>query len=283
MTEPQPRIACVHLPHVAIALEERDNTILVGRPLAIEAPQPGPHTVYDLSYAAHLAGVAHGMSLTQARKMCPELTVLPARPDAYRDTFQVFLALLGEFTPAIEPADLERSWLAATGLTSRSNQERTLAEELALRVRHELGLASRVGLAHGKLTSKIVTQYLERRDVMVLPQGREVPFLSGLATRYLPLSAPNHRRLQQLGLTKIHQFAALPASGLLPRFGHEGLRAHKLAHGQDDARVQPWQSEPFLEAEHVFPEPIANLRSLRHHIEQLAHRVARPLAALMST
>ncbi len=279
MSNHPPRIACVHLPHVAVALEERDNAVLVGRPLVIEAPQPGPHTVYDLSYAAHLAGVTRGMSLTQARKACPELTALPARPDAYRDTFQVLLALLTELTPAVEPADLERSWLTATGLTAKGGMERVLAEELTWRVRREVGLASRVGLAHGKLTSKIVTQYLERRDVMVLPPGKEAIFLGGLATRYLPLSAPNHRRLRQLGLTKIHQFAVLPSGGILPRFGYEGLRAHKLSHGQDDARVHPWQSEPLLEAEHAFPEPIANHRSLHYHVEKLAYQIARPLAA----
>jgi nucleotidyltransferase/DNA polymerase involved in DNA repair len=229
------------------------------------------------------------MSLTQARKACPELTVLPARPDAYRDTFQVLLALLAEHTPDVEPEDLERSWLAATGLVGGGGggnggkrdgrAEGALAEALARRVRRELGLASRIGLAHGKLTSKIVTQYLQQRDVMVLPPGKEVAFLGGLATRYLPLSPPNYQRLRQLGLTKIHQFAALPSAGLLPRFGHEGLRAYRLAHGRDDPRVRPWQSEPFLEAEHTFLEPIANLRSLQHHVERLAYRVARPLAA----
>jgi DNA polymerase IV len=274
-----PRIACVHLPHVATAIEARDNIALVGRPLVIEAPQPGPCMVYDLSYTAQLAGVTRGMSLTQARRACPELTVLPARPDIYRDTLQVLLALLADLTPAVEPVDLERSWFTATGLAAQGGTERALAEALIDRVGHETGLNSQVGLAHGKLTSQIVTQYIEQRRVMVLPAGKEVTFLAGLATRYLPLSEPNHRRLNQLGLTKIHQFAMLPAAGILPRFGYEGLRAFKLAHGQDDAQVRPWQAEPFLEAAHVFEEPIANRRSLQYRLEQLAYQVARPLAA----
>jgi nucleotidyltransferase/DNA polymerase involved in DNA repair len=150
--------------------------------------------------------------------------------------------------------------------------------ELAGKVRHEVGLHARIGLAHGKLTSRIVTQYLEQRDVMVLPPGKEVTFLGGLATRYLPLSADNQRRVAQLGLTKVRQFAALPGRGILPRFGYDGLRAYELAHGRDDARVRPWREEPPLAAEHVFPDPIANLRSLRYHVEKLTGRLARPLA-----
>lgn len=280
------RVACVNLPHVAVAIEERDNRDLVGRPLAIETPQPGPRLVYDLSLAAHRAGVARGMRLAQARKVCPDLAVLPARPDDYRDTFLVLLEVLGQFTPTIEPADLEHSWLATRGLTAgppgqRTGSwapERSLAAELVQQVRTQVGLAARVGLAHGKLTSRIVAQYLQQRDTMVLPPGKETAFLGGLATRHLPLSSDNHARLLQLGLTKIRQYAELPARGILPRFGYDGLRAYGLAHGKDDARIQPWQEAPFLEAEHVFLEPIANQRSLQHHLEMLARQVAQPLS-----
>jgi nucleotidyltransferase/DNA polymerase involved in DNA repair len=272
------RIACVKLPHVAVALEERDNLTLAGQPLVIEAPQPGPRTVYDLSYAAHLAGVAFGMTLTQARKVCPELTVLPARVEAYRDTFQIMLEVLSEYTPNIESADLEHSWMVTEGLTSGIVLERSLAQELADKVRHEVGLSSRVGLAHGKLTSKIVTQYVEQRDTMVLPPGKEAVFLGGLATRYLPMPADTVRQLIQLGLTKIHQYASLPSRGILVRFGYGGLRAYELAHGRDDARLQPWQEEPPIEAEHVFLEPIDNLCSLHHYIEKIVDQVSKPLA-----
>jgi nucleotidyltransferase/DNA polymerase involved in DNA repair len=64
----------------------------------------------------------------------------------------------------------------------------------------------------------------------------------------------------------------------LPRFGYDGLRAYELSHGHDDAQVQPWKEEPFLETEQVFLDPIVNRAHLDYHIEQLTHRLARPLA-----
>jgi nucleotidyltransferase/DNA polymerase involved in DNA repair len=276
--ERPPRIACVSLPHVAVALVERDEPALIGRPLVVTAGGPGPGVVHDASYVAHLAGVAPGLSLAQARQMCPDLVLRPARPEAERATFQAFLAALTHFTDAVEPADLAHGWLVAGNLVPRPGQEPALAQELEAHVRQALGLAPRVGLAHGKLTSRIVTRYLSERAVMVLPPGREAAFLGGLAARYLPLAPARLRRLADLGITKIHHYAALPGRGILPRFGYEGLRAWHLAHGEDDARVQPWQAEAVFEAEHVFEEPIANLRSLRYHVEQLTLRISRPLA-----
>ncbi len=280
MAERPPRVACVSLPHLAVALAERGENGLIGHPLAIVRPDgPGPATVHDVSYVAHLAGVMPGMTLAQAHQTCPQLVARPAQPGVYRETLQALLVALAQFTDVVEPADVEHSWLAAGNLVPRGSHERQLADELANRVRAELGLWPRVGLAHGKLTSRILTRYLEQRHVMVLPPGREVTFLGGLAVRYLPMAPPRLRRLTDLGILKIHQYATLPGRGILPRFGHEGLRAWHLAHGEDDAQVRPWRAEPYLEAEHVFAAPIANLRSLRFHVEQLAMRLSRPLAA----
>jgi DNA polymerase-4 len=273
------RVACVNLPHIAVALEERDTPALVGRPFVVESPRPGPRTVHDRSRAARLAGVTRGMSLSQARKVCPEISVLPARIDDYRDTFRVLLDVLGQFTPRIEPADFEHSWLATEGLTSGPGLERSLATEMVHQIESHVGLPARVGLAHGKLTSRIVAEVLERRDTMVLPPGKERAFLGGLPTYRLPMSTDNHQRLALLGLTKVHQYAALPARGILPRFGYEGLRAYQLSHGRDDARVHAWREEPFLEVEDVFLDPIVNQRSLSHYVERLAHRLSGPLAA----
>ncbi len=272
-----PRIACVTLPHVAVAVVGRDDPGLIGRPVAIAGDRPGPPAVADVSYPAFLTGVTPGLTISQARQICPDLIVRPMPAEACRATFQAMLEALARFTRAVEPADLDRSWLSAEGLVPSGGAEHVLAAEMAREVQRATGLQARVGLAHGKLTSRIVTDYLQQRDVMVLPAGKETLFLGGLATRYLPLAADVVQRLRQLGVTKIHQYAALPARGILPRFGYAGLRAHALAHGQDDPRVQPWTAEPALEATHVFLDPIANTRSLQFRIEQLAHRLAGPL------
>jgi len=275
---PPARVACVHLPHVAVAVEARDDDRLMGRAFVVALDGPGPATVQDLSYPAHLAGLARGMPVAHARRACPEVVVVPARPALYRQAFQGLLDTLAAFTDAIEPADLEHSWLAAAGLAPRPGFETALADEVAHTAHRALGLPVRVGLAHGKLTSRIITRYLAQRDTMVLPPGREVTFLGGLTTRYLPLATPTLQRLLALGLAKVHQYAALPGAGILPRFGYEGLRAWRLAHGQDDPNVRPWRAEAPLAAHHAFAEPIANVRSVEHHVARLVDQVARPLA-----
>src|SRR5262245_26898159 len=99
MSPPPPRIACISLPHVPVSLVERDEPELAGRPVVVAAGD----TVHDVSYVAHLAGLAPGMALAQARQVCPALLLRPARPEAEREAFQQFLAALAHFTEAVEP------------------------------------------------------------------------------------------------------------------------------------------------------------------------------------
>ncbi len=278
LVPPVPRIACVNLPHLAAAVEARDDAALAGRPFAVVTARDGTDRVQDLSHPAHLAGVARGMTAGQARQLCPELLIRPARPEACRAALGAMLDTLAEFTSVVEPAETERSWLSIAGIVGRGGTEPALTTEIVTRVREATGLPARAGVAHGKLTSRIVTQYLEQRDTMVLPPGREVLFLGSLSTRYLPLPPPAFEQLRALGITKIHAYGALPRRGILPRFGYAGLRAYDLAHGLDDTRVQPWTAEPFIEARHTFPDPIANTRSLSYRLEQLAREISGPLA-----
>jgi len=277
LPRPAPRIACVHLPHVAAALEERDDRALIGRPFVVAAERAGPPVVDDVSYTAHLLGVAPGMTVAEAEAHCPGLVVRPSRDADRLATFRAMLAALGEIADEVEPAGLEHAWLVAEPLDPRAS-EHTLAEAVAGWVRDATGIVARVGLAHGKLTSRVVAAYLHERAAMALPPGAEREFLGGLATRYLPLGARALEQLRQMGVTRVHQYAALPEQVILPRFGYAGLRAYTLAHGQDDARVREWTSAPMAVASHTFAEPVACTRNLRFRLDRLAHQVAEPLA-----
>jgi len=278
VTGPPARVACAYLPHVAAAIEMRDDPTLACRPFVVVAAGPGPERVGDMSYLAHQLGVRPGMTVARAREMAPGLAVRPPREEDRLAAFRAMLEALASFTPAVEPADLAHGWLSVARAIGRGESERALAGEVAARVGSATGVGARLGLAHGKLTSRIVTRYLQEQAVMVLPPGKEAPFLGGLAVGYLPLPAGTVERLRQLGVTKVHQYAALPAAGILPRYGYAGLRAYELAHGQDDAQVRAWTAEPMVEAAHVFAEPIGSPRNLHFRIEDLARQVAGPLA-----
>jgi protein ImuB len=62
--------------------------------------------------------------------------------------------------------------------------------------------------------------------------------------------------LQRLGVNTLGEFAALPGSDVLARFGTDGALAHRLAAGRDDRPLEVRQPPTELSVSETFDEPI---------------------------
>jgi DNA polymerase-4 len=278
------RLACVNVPGLPVAVERRDNSALAALPVIVFSPLPvgeGPGVrayVHDLSLEAREFGVRPGMPLQHAQRLCPEGVVVPARPDVYAQTFHMILHILFDFTPRVEPADAEKSWLAMHGLLARGQDPAQLAGQVMQRVRREAGLTASVGVARGKYVSLVSARCATPGDVLVHRPAEELGFLHQLPVGFLPLGEESLRQLHLLGLLYIRQYARLPARSVLARFGYAGQRAYQLANGHDDYDVTPFREAPRVEAGHTFVEPIADWQRLRCWLGRLVDEVIEPLA-----
>src|SRR5204862_6628180 len=89
------------------ALEQRDNPSLRGRPVAV-----GTGVVASCSYEARPYGVRTGMRLSDARRLCRELVVLPGDYRRYEIAGRRILGICHEHTAAaVELAALDDLYL----------------------------------------------------------------------------------------------------------------------------------------------------------------------------
>ena len=75
---PGPAILHADLDAFFASVEQRDDPKLSGRPVIV-----GPGVVLAASYEAKAKGVRSAMGAAQARRLCPEAVVVPARFKAY--------------------------------------------------------------------------------------------------------------------------------------------------------------------------------------------------------
>jgi len=66
------------------------------------------------SYEARRYGVHSAMPMGRARRACPEGAFLAPRFDAYRSASATVMAILGSFTPLVEPLSLDEAFLSLT-------------------------------------------------------------------------------------------------------------------------------------------------------------------------
>ena len=85
--------------------------------------------------------------------------------------------------------------------------------------------------------------------------------------------------LRRLGVRTLGDFAALPASDVLTRFGFDGALAHRLAAGLDHRPLAVRQPPPDLDVTDTYDEPLERVDVAAFAGRVLAERLHERLAA----
>lgn len=186
------------------SVEQLLDPRLAGRPLAV-----GGGVVLAASYEAKAHGVTGGMPTRRARELCPGLLVVAGRFADYQGIADRVVAIMGEFTPAIERISIDEAFLDVAGATRLFGNPARIAEALRRRVRDEVGLPISVGVATTKHLAKVASQVAKPDGLLVVEPGTEAEFLAPLPVELLWGVGPVTRaRLADSGITTIGQLAA---------------------------------------------------------------------------
>jgi DNA polymerase-4 len=225
------------------AVEQRDDPRLRGRPVAV-----GTGVVASCSYESRPHGVRTGMRLTDARRLCPSLVVLPGDYRRYELAGRRILGICHEHTFRVEMAALDDLYLdlARHGFTQAAQVGRAIARQ----VHEEVGLRVSLGLGTSKLVAGVATQEVKERkarrgaepggDLVVVPPGREEAYLAPWPAEVLP--GVGHKaadELARLNVRRVDEVAAMPVAVLLGLFGPRGKTLRDLARGIDPRPVTP--------------------------------------------
>jgi DNA polymerase-4 len=221
-------------------VEQAADRHLRGRPVAVGGLHRG--IVASASYEARAFGVYTPMPMLRARRLCPQLVVVPPRFELYEQFSENIFGLAEELTPLVERPAIDEGYLDLTGLAALCRDPQAIAEKLRHTVRDWLKLTISQGLARNKLLSQIASKLHKPDGLTVVPpdRDRELAFLHPLPTRWLPgVGEVGARLLQTAGLTRIGQVAAMPLGWLRELLGNTAAPLRDLARNIDDRPVQP--------------------------------------------
>jgi DNA polymerase-4 len=273
-------IACVLVPHFAAAVERRDDPSLAAVPLVIGATMEDSGKVLAVSAEAARMGVHPGLSLRQARALCPHARFVPTDQARYRHAFDALLEVVTGFTPCIEPGLVLHSALCWLDLGKLGKPEAAeMSRHIGQTVREEVRLAPAIGLAAGKFPAYVAAASVEPNKALIVASGREAAFLAPFPLDVLPVNREMTRQLRLLGIRSLGQLAALPASGVLAQFGRQGQLLHQLARGCDERPVLPCRPQATESASRQFEEPLADGAVLEAVLQAMAVELAQRLQA----
>ena len=246
-------IVCLQIPSFEIALAQAHEASLRRRAVAT-APLHSPRAVVrEVSQEAAADGIQPGMSVELARRLCPNLRVIP--PDSSRTG-----AAHRELQQAIVPfAPVWESICPGSLFLDLTGTKRLFGDPIdtAARVRRELtvkwGWQSHIGLAMNKLVSQLAATTLEKpAEMRSIYSGSEQAFLAPLSTTLLPglnrmQASQTLSRLDDLNLKTLGSIAEVSSVQLEAVFGTAARLLHDWALGIDHSPVRPSAEQPFIE------------------------------------
>jgi len=239
--------------------------------------------VVSRTVAAAEEGVVVGQRQRQAQRRCPEIVLADHDPARDAREFEPIVAAIAELSPRLDV--VEPGWvsLSARGPSRYFGGDRALADLLVERV-GAAGYASSIGIADGRFASSIAARLAHRHgEPLIVGRGESSGFCSDLPVGWLQALGEADPELVELfvrlGLRRLGDLAALPASDVLGRFGNPGVHAHRLASGADLRPASSTDPAPERRLDQVLDDPLAQSSAVVFAAKQLADELAGSLAA----
>lgn len=239
------------IPAYAVAVARVVDRSLVGRPVAIAPGMSERTLVSSLSAEARQEGVFCGMSVRQARRLCPALIVLPPDAQLLSRANRALKQVVDSYSPLIEPGSDGRLFLDLTGCRSLLGPGRDVAMRLERELEQRLRLSGTLGVAANKLVSKIAAGYLGKPGVCDVFHGAERSFIAPLPVNVLPGIGDVRQKvlLTELNLRQVQELASLSLAQLRLVFGPFAPLIHQRAQGEDFSPVAPPRKTAEIAAE----------------------------------
>ena len=208
--------AIVHIDADAFfaACEQSRNPSLKGKPV-VTGKERG--IAASMSYEAKACGVTRGMRVSEIKRRCPQVVLLPSDYETYSLLSKRMFAIVRRYTPDVEEYSIDECFADLTGL------QRPLKgsyPQIAARIKQaldvELGFTFSVGLAPTKVVAKIGPKWKKPSGLTCIPGWDIHRYLGRLPVEKVwGIGAKTTANLAKHGIHTALTFARLPERWIL--------------------------------------------------------------------
>ncbi|HET9498880.1 MAG TPA: DNA polymerase IV [Marmoricola sp.] len=269
----------------------RDRPELRDVPVVVGGGDRG--VVLAANYPARRYGVRSALSMTRARRMCPDVVVLEPEYATFEAVSRSVMEIFDRVSPVVEAISHDEAFLDVSGLVgSRRGQWRSareIAEHVRARVADEQRISCSVGVAGSVSVAKLASRRAKPDGVLVVPAGRVTGFLHPLDVGELwGVGEKTRDQLHRLGLVTVGDLAHTPVLTLQRALGPATAAAlHQLAWGTDRRTLTPRRTGPrgdrvrekSMGADETFSRDTDDPVVVRRELLRMAAKVTRRMRA----
>ncbi|MBG0790659.1 MAG: DNA polymerase IV [Desulfovibrionaceae bacterium] len=259
------------------SVEQMDNPELRGKPVAVGGTSDRS-VVSAASYEVRKYGVRSAMSVVKARKLCPEIILIPGRMKRYKEISRQVMAVLAEFSPTVEQASVDEAFLDGTGLERLFGPIDQVGRRIKARMKEATGLTCSVGAAPVRFLAKIASDLDKPDGLSVIRHEDMHEFLYTLEVGKIPgVGGKLMEILARMGVRTCGDVLKKPRAFWEERLGKYGGALFDRASGIDPNGVVPSEAAKSCSAENTFQEDTTDRELLRQWLLAQAERVGEDL------
>ncbi|MBV6477366.1 MAG: DNA polymerase IV [Ignavibacteria bacterium] len=262
-------------------VEQRDNPKLRGKPVSVGGMGNSKGIVMTASYEARALGVDTGMSVVEARRICPNLISLPCYGPKYEAITLNLLNALREFVPddCIEQYSVDECFVDLTPVARNFFEAGSIASEIKRRIREIENLTVSIGISYNKSFAKLATKLKKPDGLSAVTQENKVEKIYGMpASKLWGVGRRIELRLAAMGIITIGDLARSSPIAMRKQFGINGIILRKLARGEDTSEItRKVKKEKSLNHYHTMSEPIYKPEDTRKEIRRIGEYICRKL------
>jgi len=162
---------------------------LAGKPVAVGGSSPRG-IIAAASYAARSFGVRSAMPTGEAKRLCPDLILVPPDRPLYHRLHEQMQAVINRLLPVTEWTSIDEFYAETTDMQSLYPDPSRLGQCVKAAIFDATGLRCTVALATGKTVSKVAADAHKPDGLAVIEPGTEAAFLAPRPVRDLPGIGP---------------------------------------------------------------------------------------------
>ena len=259
------------------AVEQRDEPRLRGRPVAVGGGSERG-VVMTASYEARRFGVRSAMPTVHARRLCPELLVVPPRFLAYHEASQAVHEVFRSFTDLVEPLALDEAFLDVTEPKRGPPSATLAARAIKAEIRRATGLTASAGVGNGKFVAKVASGKDKPDGLTVITPVRVVAFVAAMPIeKFFGVGPRTAERLRGLGVSTGADLLRVDPETLRRSVGKLSEFLVDAASGIDERPVVPDRRRKSIGAERTFARDLEERAALEAELAAVTQTVGRRL------
>ena len=238
------------------SVELKDRPELKDLPVVISSHHPRA-VIAAASYPARKFGLRSAMSMSQAKKLCPQVLVIEPNFEKYRAVSTQIHQIFQRYTHIIEPLSLDEAYLDVT----ENLKNIPSATEVAIQIRHDIfqvtGLTASAGVAPNKFLAKIASDWHKPNGICVIKPSQVQNFIQHLALKKIPgVGKVTQEKLKALQLETLGDLQQMNEAILIQHFGKYGQQLYLYAQGIDERPVQTERERRQISKETTFDDDL---------------------------